>query len=413
MSEPEVVVVGGGLAGLCCARRLHEAGVPFLLLEASDEVGGRARTDVVDGFLLDRGFQVLLTAYPEAQAVLDYDALNLAKFSPGALVRHNGKFHRFVDPWRSPKHLLSTALSPVGSTFDKLRMAKLRSRVCKGDLEDVFQRPARTTLATLQDDGFSTAVIDQFFRPFLGGIFLDPALETSSRMFEFVFRMFATGLAAIPADGMGAMAQQLAAGLPAGSIRTSAPVDSIRADGVTLASGETIATGNVVVACEAPAAARLLGEATVPTGQSVTCLYFSADQSPVAEPILVLNGEGTGPVNNLCVPSEVSSTYAPAGKSLVSVSVLGEAADDIETQVRDQLRDWYGAGVDTWQHLKTYNITYALPSQQPPALQPVSKPARREDGLFACGDWLDTASIQGAMVSGRRAADAVLKQRTP
>jgi len=171
MPNTEVLIIGAGLAGLCCARRLHEAGVSFQLLEASDDIGGRARTDEVDGFLLDHGFQVLLTAYPEAKQVLDYDALELARFAPGALVRYRGKFRRFSDPWRSPRHLLSTALSPVGSLADKLRVARLRSRVCRGSLEALFERPESTTIESLRSAGFSSQIIEAFFRPFLGGSF--------------------------------------------------------------------------------------------------------------------------------------------------------------------------------------------------------------------------------------------------
>ncbi len=409
MPPKEVIIIGAGLAGLCCARRLQETGVSFQILEASDDIGGRARTDEVDGFLLDRGFQVLLTAYPEAQQVLDYDALNLARFAPGALVRSRGKFHRFSDPWRSPRHLLSTALSPVGSLADKLRVARLRSRVCRGSLEDLFERPEITTIESLSSAGFSPRIIESFFRPFLGGVFLDPELVTSSRMFEFVFRMFATGEAVIPANGMGAMARQLAEQLPAGSVQTGASVESLNGTTVRLASGELLHGEAVVVACEAPAAAKLIGEPAKPRGQSVTCLYFAAEDPPIEEPILVLNGDGDGPINNLCVPSQVSATYAPAGQSLVSVTVLGLPDGDVVLQVLDQLRQWFGSKVDGWRHLRTYRIPYALPHQAPPALTPVAKPAKRRDGLFVCGDYLDTASIQGAMLSGRRAAESAMR----
>lgn len=408
MSKHEVIIIGGGLAGLCCARRLQEAGVSFLLLEGSDGVGGRARSDEVDGFILDRGFQVLLSAYPEAKKVLDFDKLKLASFAPGALIRRQGKFHRFVDPWRSPRHLLSTAMSPIGSLFDKLRMARLRSRVGRGSLEELFEHPESTTIDALQSNGFSDDVIEAFFRPFLSGVFLDRQLNTSSRMFEFVFRMFATDDAVLPAGGMGAMARQVADDLPQGSIRTEAGVQALEGTTLRLISGETLEADKVVVACEAPSAARLLGDPAPPAGQSVTCLYFAADQPPLEEPILVLNGDGDGPINNLCVPSQVCSTYAPAGKSLVSVTVLGMPSDNVEEDVRNQLKQWFGAVANDWRHLRTYRIPYALPSQAPPALSPVVKSVVREANLFVCGDYLDTASIQGAMASGRRAAEQVI-----
>ncbi|MGY8771058.1 MAG: protoporphyrinogen/coproporphyrinogen oxidase, partial [Pirellulales bacterium] len=410
MSNPEVVIIGGGLSGLCCARRLHEAGVSFQLLEASDDVGGRARTDEVNGFLLDRGFQVLLTAYPEARDVLDYDALNLARFAPGALVRYRGKFHRFADPWRSPRHLFSTAVSPIGSLTDKLRVARLRSRVCRGSLDKLFGRLETTTIDSLRQAGFSERIIEPFFRPFLGGVFLDPELETSSRMFEFVFRMFATGNAVLPAGGMREIARQIANQLPDGTLRTGASVETFERTTVRLTSGEVLQAGAVVVACEAPVAAKLLGDSKPPSGRGVTCLYFAAERPPIKEPILVLNGDGAGLINNLCVPSQVTPTYAPASQALVSVTVLGLPDANVEASVRKQLQDWFGPDVIAWRHLRTYRIPYALPSQAPPALSPVEKPGACGDHLFVCGDYLDTASIQGAMVSGRRAAECVLQR---
>ena len=226
MLNPEVTIIGGGLSGLCCARRLHESGVSFQLLEASEEVGGRVRTDEVNGFLLDRGFQVLLTAYPEAQEILDYDALNLARFAPGALVRYRGRFHRFTDPWRSPRHLFATASSPIGSLTDKLRVARLRSRVCRSSLDKLFQRPETTTINALRQEGFSQRFIESFFRPFLGGVFLERDLNTSSRMFDFVFRMFATGNVVLPAGGIGEIARQIANKLPDETLRTGASVET-------------------------------------------------------------------------------------------------------------------------------------------------------------------------------------------
>lgn len=409
MSNPEVTIIGGGLSGLCCARRLHEAGVSFQLLEGSEEVGGRVRTDEVDGFLLDRGFQVLLTAYPEAQDVLDYDALNLARFAPGALVRYRGRFHRFTDPWRSPRHLFATASSPIGSLTDKLRVARLRSRVCRSSLDKLFERPETTTINALRQEGFSKRFIDSFFRPFLGGVFLEPDLNTSSRMFDFVFRMFATGNVVLPAGGIGEIARQITNKLPDENLRTGACVEAFEGTTVRLTSGEMLQAGAVVIACEAPAAAKLLVDPTPPSGRGVTCLYFAAERPPIEEPILVLNGDGVGPINNLCVPSQVTPTYAPASQALVSVTVLGLPDGDVEASVRKQLLDWFGPDVIAWRHLRTYRIPYALPSQAPPALSPVEKSSSRGDHLFVCGDYLDTASIQGAMVSGRRAAECVMQ----
>lgn len=414
MPDADVLIVGGGLAGLCCARQLHRAGISCRVFEASDDVGGRARTDTVDGFLLDRGFQVLLTAYPEAQRVLDYPHLQLGRFEPGTLIRYQGKFHRFVDPWRRPRHVLATAFSPVASFSDKLRVAILRRRVCRGTLDQLFQRPETTTVDALRNAGFSNQVVERFFRPFLGGVFLDRELQTSTRMFDFVFRMFASGDAALPAHGMSAIARQIAEQLPDGTVHTNSLVESIGCNSIQLAGGEQLQSEAVVVACDAPSASRLLNEESRASGQAVTCLYFAADQPPIEEPILVLNGEGCGPINNLCVPSQVTPEYAPADQSLVSVTVVGasdEDQQDLQNVVRAQLSDWFGDVVNQWRHLRTYRIPFALPNQAPPALSPVEKPSKRSDGVYVCGDYLDTASIQGAMASGRRAAEEIIHTR--
>ncbi|MEM9345877.1 MAG: NAD(P)/FAD-dependent oxidoreductase [Planctomycetota bacterium] len=408
--EYDVVIVGAGLAGLCCARRLQESGRRFLVLDAADAVGGRIRTDGVDGYRLDRGFQVFSTAYPEAQKILDYKPLDLHSFEPGALVRYGGAFHQLTDPWRRPLRGICSVFSPVGTLADKLRVARLRSRVLRGSTEDQFKIPETTTIEALQQDGFTDSMIERFFRPFLGGIFLDPGLQASSRMFNFVFRMFSSGDATLPAEGMEAIPQQIASRLPSGTVRLNTRVAGFESGSVRLESGETIRAQAIVVATESPVAAELLGEPVSPGSQGVTCLYFAADRPPIDEPVLVLNGEGTGPVNNLCVPS-LLVPCAPDGRHLVSATVLGiPGADDaaLESEVREQLASWYGPEVGGWRHLRTYRIPHALPRQAPPALAEPERPVRLKDGVYVCGDHRDNASINGAMVSGRRAAEALL-----
>jgi phytoene dehydrogenase-like protein len=411
MDQPDVVVVGAGLAGLCCGLHLQEAGLRPLLVEAGDRVGGRVRTDVVDGFRLDRGFQVLLTAYPEAHRLLDYRSLRLHAFEPGALVRVDGKFHRVVDPRRRLWRGLLSALTPVGSLWDKLRVGSFRHDVMEGSVERCFARPDETTLSVLTHRGFSEKMIDRFFRPFLGGVFLDRELRASSRMLHFVFRMFASGDAALPEEGMEAIPRQLESHLVEDSVRTGARVAEARPDGVMLESGEEIPAAAVVVATEGPEAARLLDGVESPGSRSVTCLHYAADEPPVSDPILVLNGEGEGPINNLAVPSRVAPTYAPEGQDLVSVSVVAGPPEDeaeLEREVRAQLVTWFGNVAWDWRHLRTDVIRHALPDQSPPALSTIERPVRVARGLVVCGDHRDQGSIQGAMVSGHRAAEAVL-----
>ncbi len=406
-----MIIVGGGLAGLCCARKLHEEGVDFLLLEGGDQVGGRIRTDEVNGFLLDRGFQVFLTSYPEARRVLDYDVLDLRRFEPGAIVRFGGKFHRITDPFRRPFGAIGTVFAPIGSLFDKLRMLSLRSSVLNGSLEDQFRKPETTTLAVLQEAGFSGEMIDRFFRPFLGGIFLESELETSSRMFNFVFRMFSTGDASLPAKGINAIPRQIASLLPQEKIRLKTPVESIDGNSIKLANGEVVEGSAVVVATDGISAEKLFGDSANHKGTGVTCLYYSLDKAPIDDPILILNGEGEGLINNICFPTRVARSYGPANRNLASVTVLGTGHDsaDLESKVRTELENWFGRDVAEWKHLRTYDIPYALPQQKPPALAEPERDVRIRAGFYACGDHLDTASIQGAMVSGRRAAEAVIE----
>ncbi|MBS0266167.1 MAG: FAD-dependent oxidoreductase [Planctomycetes bacterium] len=406
----DTLIVGAGLAGLACARQLQQAGRSPLILEQSDDVGGRIRTDRVEGFQLDRGFQVLLDSYPEAQRVLDFAALKLQPFQAGALVRQAGKFVRVADPRRHPTAALSTLFSPVGNAADKLRLARLVWNVNRGPLAACFDGPEQTTLDALRQAGLSPEIVEKFLRPFLSGVFLDPKLRTSSKMFQFVFRMFSRGAACLPSAGMRAIPRQLAASLAADAIRLNTTVTAVRPRSVTLASGEQLSAPAVILAVEGPAAAKLAGGSLNSQGVGVTCLYYAAPRPPVDEPLLVLNGEGRGPINNLCVPTNVAATYGPPGEHLVSVSVLSAPAERkaLEPAVRDQLIDWFGAGARDWRLLRTYRIPYALPDQSPPALARPERPVRHR-GLYVCGDHLDNASIQGALVSGRRAAEAVLQ----
>lgn len=407
----DAVVVGAGLGGLACARELTARGLAVTVLEAADGVGGRVRTDAVDGFLLDRGFQVLLTAYPEAARVLDYAALDLHPFEPGALVRVAGRFTRVSDPLRRPQDLMETLRSPVGTPVDKALVGVLRQWAVAGSEERVWELPETTTGAVLRRFGFSARMRDRFFRPFLGGVLLDEALGTSSRQFAFVFRMFATGDTVLPAAGMGALPAQLAEALPVGAVRLSTRVAAVEAGGVTTGDGERVPARAVVVATDGPAAAALLPELGPPGSRGVACVYFAAEADPVGEPVLLLDGVRSGPANTVCVPSAVAPSYAPAGSALVSASVLPaqDPGDDtvLAGEVRDQLRGWFGTQVDGWRHLRTYRIPHAQPAQDPPALARPRRPVRVRPGVYVCGDHRDNASINGALVSGRRAAEAV------
>lgn len=406
----DVAIVGGGLAGLACARRLADAGVACVVLEASDAVGGRVRTDVVDGFRIDRGFQVLLTAYPEARRVLDLDALDLRTFTPGAMVRAGGQWERVSDPLREPRHALATLRADVGTVPDKLRVLALRRRVRSGTVDALWARPETTTESLLRERiGFSDAMMERFFRPFLGGVLLDRGLGASSRAAEFYLRMFTEGDAAVPNAGMQAIPEQLAAALPAGTVRLERRAEGVDADAVRLAGGDRVAARAVVVAVEAPEVPYLLTGTRVPESKSTLYLAWAADEPPVREPVLMLDGDGAGPVNNAQVMSAVAPGLAPAGQALVTATVIGHPTvpdAEVERAARAQLRSWFGAAVDGWRPLATRRILHALPDL--PSLDPPERPPRHASGVWLAGDWRRNGSIDGALVSGRHTAEAVL-----
>lgn len=415
MSAGPVIVIGGGLAGICCARHLHAAKVDVLLLEAGDSLGGRVRTDETQGFQLDRGFQVLQTAYPEAQRTLDYDRLDLHPFEPGALIRTRGKVVCMSDPWRRPGKAWVTMASGIGTLADRWKLAKLRHQVVSGTEESVWAGDDLTTEEYLRNKvGFSQDLVERFFRPWFSGVFFEDRLETSSRFFRFLFRMFASGDVSLPAAGMGAIPKQLVETLPPESVRLGSRVESIEGRRVHLASGESLEGRAVVLAVEGPEAARLAGERiNSPSSCGTTCHYYAALKSPLEQPFLLLNGDRTGPINNVTVPSDVAPSYAPTGKSLVAISELGSDTAPVgdekgEAAVRRQLREWFGSQVDQWELLRSYEIPHALPSQSVPGWKRGAVGPRLSETLYCCGDYCETASIHGAMLSGRHAADAIL-----
>ncbi|KAG9451179.1 hypothetical protein H6P81_011144 [Aristolochia fimbriata] len=418
-----VVVIGAGLAGLAAATRLHRANVPFLLLESSDAVGGRVRTDVVDGFVLDRGFQIFITAYPEARRLLDYEALDLRKFYSGALVYHGGRFHRVADPVRHFADAIGTLINPIGSVADKLLIGVARFRSVIRSDEEILSGDEVPIIELLRGSGFSESIIDRFFRPFFGGIFFDRELETTSRLFDFIFKCLALGDNTLPANGISAVPEQLAGNLPPESILLNRRAVSIESEPsiVTLQDGETVGADlGVIVAVEQPEIEKLLKIDGKPTpaaekpARSTVCLYFVTDRSPVREPVLILNGSDRGLVNNMFFATEVAPTYGPAGKTLVSVSLIGShdrASDsDLARAVKGELSGWFGESeVGKWQHLRTYRIRFAQPNQRPPT--ELAKDPKVGSGLYVCGDHRSSATFDGALVSGRRAAEALLKDQ--
>lgn len=409
----EVVIVGGGLAGLACAIRLQEAGVDFVLLEGSDEVGGRVRTDAADGFLFDRGFQVLLSSYPEAARLLDYEKLDLHYFDAGCFVHREGELLPMMDPWRHPSRAWGSLFGPHGSLLDKIRLARLRNRVSSVPIEELLQRPDVSTRQALINEGFDEEIRQRFFRPFLGGVFLDPDLETSSRKFHWMFRMFAKGRAALPSNGMRAIGLQLASRLAPERLRLNTRVASVGQGRVSLEDGRDLLCAQIVVATDPATAVRFFDGLPQPRFRAVCSLYYSMDEAPVRGPVLILNGDGRGPVNHLTFLSEVVPTYAPRNRALASVTVLGNPSltdRELDDVVRQQLVDWFGMVVGEWRLERMYRIDQAVPEQLPGSWSNAGPNARLQDWLVIAGDWRNLASINGALESGRLAAEAVLEK---
>ena len=412
-SEAPVIIVGAGMAGLSCAVHLHAAGLNLRLIDSGDGVGGRVRTDVVDGFLLDRGFQVYLDAYPETGDLLNLKALNLKRFEPGALVFNGKRLERLMDVFRRPASAWTSATAPIGGFIDKLRVGLMRTQILASTLEQIADREDRTTESYLRGRGFSEAMIDSFFRSFYGGIFLESELRTSSRMFEFTFKMFGQGSATLPAKGMGEIPKQLAARLPHDSITLNQKVVGVDSQSVTLLSGEQIYGCAVVLATNAASVGLLIPQLKekMPEWRSVTNLYYYAPASPINESIICLNGSGRGVVNNVCTLTDASPYYSPDERALISVSVLGlHLEEGLSAKVQQELMGWFGECVAQWTHLRTDLIPEALPEQIPKA-QKNKLGFVQQKGIYICGDHITSASIEGAVISGKRVADAILQRR--
>jgi len=405
-----VLIVGAGIAGLACAARLHRAGRSFVLLEASDGVGGRVRSDrTEDGFILDRGFQVLLSAYPEVKRQLDFAALQPRAFRSGAVIRlPDGKEAVLRDPFRDLWAIPSALGSPIGTLADKLRLARLACSVALRSPDTLLSENAEGTLEFLHRQGFSPRCIELFFRPFFGGVFLDRSLLVDSCFFNFVFQQFVRGRAVLPQGGMQRIPDQLAAGLPGDSIFLSTPVSAVEKGAVELKNGKRLLGSAVVLAVEGTAAARLMpGLVTPALWRRTTCLYFAAPDKPgKGDGYLRLNACPKALVHNVCFPSDIDPEVAPPGQTLVSVSshgLNGLTTPVLRARVLVELGDWFGPQVRGWRHLRSYDIPRALPA----TLTRVARPILHS-GVHVCGDHVAYPSLNAALATGRLTAESLL-----
>ena len=406
-----IVVVGAGVAGLSAALHLVRAGAEVTVLEASDAVGGRVRTDVVDGFQLDRGFQVFNTAYPEPARVLDFSQLQLRDLEPGAAISLDGRLRLVANPWRQPAGVAATALAPVGSLVDKALLGAFSAMCALAPARWLARQPEGTAAEVLASAGLSGPVVERFLRPLLACVLVDEDLSTSGRYLRLVWRSIVLGRTCLPAQGMGAVPAQIAAKLGPERIVLGEAATQVQPGEVTLASGRRIPAEAIVVATGPSAARRLVpGIPEVPM-RAVTTFYHVAPEPPLSRPVLVLDADQRAVLGSI-VLTEVAPSYGPGTGALVSSSVAGLAdSPATERLLRARLADLYRTGTASWEFLASYPVQEAVPTLAPH--QPFRKPVRFGDRLYACGDYLDTPSLQGAMVSGRRAAQAVLADLGP
>jgi phytoene dehydrogenase-like protein len=422
-----IIIVGAGLAGLTCGRILAGRGYDVQVLDASDGVGGRVRTDVVDGFRLDRGFQVTFTAYPAVQRNLDLGALDLRAFDLGAWVAVNGRRIVLSDPLRDPAAALPSALTGFVSLGDKLRTGVLALMLAADPIPELLAGEDESTLAFLRRSGFSRRYINGFIRPFFGGIFLERALETSAKCFKFDLKMLAMGQTVVPAAGIGALAEQLAAPL-AGRIRLHTPAQAVEPGGdghgpaVILADGTRLEAGRVVIATPAPEAARLTGRPMPSGARGTVTLYWQGAAPLYRGNKLVLNAHPDAFVNHLVQISNIAPEFAPPGRHLLSATVLGVPGGDDESlyarALADMQRMFAGNPTATqalagYTPLAIYRIPYAQ-FPQPPGLHP-TLPDNDSGlpGLLFAGEFTEASSQNAAMISGEKAAALILGEAAP
>ena len=417
----KAIIAGAGLSGLTAACALQRIGHEAVIFEASDGVGGRVRTDIIDGYQLDRGFQVMFTAYPALQEELDYEKLNLRAFEPGAMILFERKQHILVDPMRVPARILQGAFSSLISVLDKLNTIRLTSRLSKMSVDDIFKMQDMTMSAYLLNFGFSRNYLERFIRPFYGSIFLERELDTSVRMFAFVFKMLAEGQTVVPERGMGELGKQLAEGLKPDTLQLNSPVRVLerrgdRVVGVRLEDGTLHEADGVILATEADTAARLAGGEFGGEWRSSTELSFAMPQPLHAEKLITLFADKNTIVNNAAAISNVAPSYSPTGKHLLSTSIINDCnpSSQLEKQVKDYFKTQFPeANPESWTLLRICKVDKAQFAQPVGIWSQLSKSGAAQPGLFFAGEFRSSSSLNGAMIAGKKAANDFMEEFAP
>lgn len=404
----KIYIVGAGVSGLVAAQVLESKGYSPIIIEATDRVGGRVKTDLVDGYQLDQGFQVLLTAYPVAQKYLNYKALDLQLFLPGAAIFKNGKQQAIGDPLRAISLLLPTLFSNVGTIADKIKVLKLNLLLKKTSLNQIFAKPEKTTFQYLTDFGFSDKIISEFFQPFFSGIFLENKLETSSRMFEFVYKMFGEGAAALPKSGIEAIPEQLKNNLHDTTFLLNSKVKSVTDNEIILADGTILESHFAIIATEATDI--LKGKRMQPSKwKSCDTLYFETENRTINQPLIGLIADADTLINNIFYHTSLQSSLV-GSKELLSVTVVKDHklnSAHLQKQVELELKQH--CNISNLKFLKHYSIPKALPQLNDLKCEIDPKDTRFSDTIFLAGDVQLNGSLNAAMLAGERAALGVVE----
>lgn len=403
----KIHIVGAGISGLIAAKTLEQQGYHPTIIEATNRAGGRVKTDIVEGYQLDHGFQVLLDAYPEAKKHLDYNKLALQSFLPGAHIYNKGKAQSIGDPLRNLGLLFPTLSASVGNVSDKLKILKLNARLKKTTVKAIFKKEETSTIVYLQKLGFSDKIISQFFKPFFTGIFLEPELKTSSRLFEFVYKMFGEGLAVLPKDGIGAIAKQLQKQLKHTNIIFNTAVSTVHDDHLMLEDGSRLETHFTVIT---KGAAKLIPNLSNQSTSWKSCcnLYFETEQRSIQKPLIGLVTDEEALINNIFFHNSLATT-SKGNKQLLSVTVVksyhfNESA--LIDKVKDDLKKY--CSIEVIRHIKTYHIKEALPalSQLQYDISPTE--TQLKPTIFQAGDEQLFGSLNAAMIAGERAAQGIM-----
>ncbi|MCL5127781.1 NAD(P)/FAD-dependent oxidoreductase [Algibacter sp. L4_22] len=404
----KIHIIGAGVSGLIASKVLEDHGYKPVIIESTDRVGGRVKTDIVDGYQLDRGFQVLLTAYPSAQKYLNFEALELQHFLPGATIFNNGSRKTIGDPLREISLLFPTLLSGIGTFLDKLKILKLNSLLRKTSITKIFDKPEKTTLQYLIDFGFSQDMITLFFKPFFSGIFLEPNLETSSRMFEFVYKMFGEGFATLPKAGIEAIPMQLKSNLKQTTFKFNTKVKFVDTGTILLENGAELQSDYTIIATDASA---LLVNLKKQETQWKSCdtLYFKTSTRIINKPLIGLIAKEDALINNIFYHTSISLKSRGA-KELLSVTVVKEhnlSSEALKTRVQQELHRY--CGIEAHALIKHYVIPKALPKLDELQYERPISEIEKTSGVFLAGDTQLNGSLNAAMMSGELAALNVLQ----